>query len=479
LADVTTVQTASDQSQTGTGRRFRFGEFVLSPRQRVLCRNGVPLALIPRYFDLLHLLVVRRRDAVSKATIFVEVWTDVVVSDGALAQAVRTLRRTLGDDSREPRFIRTVSRHGYQFVCTDISEEEDDGLATTGSAPRSASIDVTEALESLVDRLVAATATRPSVGDDGDEARDLAERLHALGTDAALSALASRPGHARAIAVMKDARWYVAGARDVPLLSDPEALRSVLAVVRLRLHQVRQTIAARWASAAGAGALGGAVAGALGGTALWLSPMSSARPQSSLALAILGLLAGGFGAAGVAAGLAAAEALARSRRGLALALCGAASGAVTGALGHVVLRVLLDSLFGLQLLTTGGVVDGLALGAAAGLGYGWASRQPPGGGIAAPTGGKRLAVVVIVGAACAAAAVGLALAGRPLVGGLIHQIAQASRDSQLGLAPLGRLIGEPDFGPVAQTLLAALEGGTFGGTLAWGLTRRSRASTRR
>ncbi|PYQ18150.1 MAG: CadC family transcriptional regulator, partial [Acidobacteria bacterium] len=44
------------------------------------------------------------------------VWSDVVVSDGALSQAVRTLRRALGDDPREPVFIRTVSRHGYRFV---------------------------------------------------------------------------------------------------------------------------------------------------------------------------------------------------------------------------------------------------------------------------------------------------------------------------------------------------------------------------
>jgi len=44
---------------------------------------------------------------------------------GALAQAVRTLRRTLGDNSRESKFIRTVSRHGYQFVYAGVVEEPD------------------------------------------------------------------------------------------------------------------------------------------------------------------------------------------------------------------------------------------------------------------------------------------------------------------------------------------------------------------
>ena len=67
------------------------------------------MPLIPRYFDLLLLLVERRREAVHRREIFDRVWGDVIVSDSALSQAVRTIRRTLGDDSREPRFIRTIS----------------------------------------------------------------------------------------------------------------------------------------------------------------------------------------------------------------------------------------------------------------------------------------------------------------------------------------------------------------------------------
>jgi DNA-binding winged helix-turn-helix (wHTH) protein len=57
--------------------------------------------LLPRYFDLRVLLVDRRHEAVHRRDIFDRVWTDVIVSDSALSQAVRTLRRTLDDDSRE------------------------------------------------------------------------------------------------------------------------------------------------------------------------------------------------------------------------------------------------------------------------------------------------------------------------------------------------------------------------------------------
>src|SRR5215212_7734145 len=106
--------------------RYRFGDFTLSPRRRILTRGGQERPLIPRYFDLLVFLIERRHEAVHRRDIFERVWTDVVVSDSALSQAIRTLRRTLADDSRDPRFIRTVSRHGYRFVFLDIVEEDDD-----------------------------------------------------------------------------------------------------------------------------------------------------------------------------------------------------------------------------------------------------------------------------------------------------------------------------------------------------------------
>lgn len=440
---------------------------MLSRRQRLLMRNGAPVALIPKYLDLLLLLIVRRHEAVSKQAIFDEVWSDVAVSDGALSQAIRTLRRTLGDDSREPRFIRTVSRHGYQFVWAEVIEEIDDGQVA--AAPPASSPSPPEHIATLVDRLTAAVEAGPAAE---DEARDVAERLHTLGTADAMARIVARPKHAPAVALMRDARWNVPGAGRVPLLGDPEAPRAVLALIRLRISDIGRTVARRWASAAAAGALGGAAAGVFGGMALYLAPMSSARPQSALALAAIGALAGGIGAAGIGAGLAAAEVLARSRRGMALAICGAASGALIALTAHLLLRALLDGLFGLRLTYQGGAIDGLILGGAAGVGYALATPQPPGGGLAAPAGRARLTASAIVAACCAVAAIALALSGRLLVGGLVHDIARLSRDAELVLSPLGHFIGEPGFGPVTRALLSGFEGAAFGCALTWGLTRR-------
>jgi len=54
----------------------------------------------------------------------------------------------------------------------------------------------------------------------------------------------------------------------------------------------------------------------------------------------------------------------------------------------------------------------------------------------------------------------------------LHLIAREARGSQISLAPLGRLVGEPDFGPVSQALIAAWEGGIFGLGVGISLLRR-------
>jgi DNA-binding winged helix-turn-helix (wHTH) protein len=447
--------------------RYRFGTFVLSPRDRILARDGRPVALIPRYFDVLHLLVIRRDEAVSKADIFAAVWSDVIVSDGALAQAVRTLRRALGDDPREPRFIRTVSRHGYQFVAAVAVEPHDDGPAVGNGAPPP---EVPAAdLVAAVDRLLAAAAA----GDAG-EAREAAAQLHGLGTAAAVTALTARPGHARALAFLRDARWDDPRAGGVPLAGDPELARTAFEVVRLRLVDGAPLVAARARAGARMGLAVGGVAGAAGGAVLTLAPGSTASPVTAVALAAIGAVAGFLGVAAVVTGAAAAELAVRSRRAAAAGLAATVAAVVAGAVAHVVVRALLEGLFARRGLTVPGPVEALVLGAAVAGGYVLSTWRAEGGGLPAPTGRHRVALVLTTAAAGAAAGAGLGAAGRPLVGGLVHEIARASGDAPLALLPLARLIGEPAFGPLTQLVLAAFEGAMFGLATGLGLTRRVR-----
>jgi len=471
--------------------RYRFGEFVVSPGRRLLLRAGTEVPIIPRYFDLLVLLIERRHEAVHRREIVDRVWADVVVSDGALSQAVRTLRRALGDDPRESRYIRTVARHGYRFVFADLAEEDDgpepgDGRAKAPprrmpgapgapvEAPGSAAPEA-DPFEPLLTVLLRAGACRDATD---EERRDAAAQLHALGTAEALRRLDARPGHPEARAILRDTRWDVAGAGSVPLLASEGGFSSALAVVRLRLQGAARLVAGRWAGATLGGAVAGAVAGLAGGLALLLVPDSGATASVPGALALVGAAAGGAGACGIGAALAAAEALARSGRGVALVLAGAAAGAATGAIVHVAGWSLMQALFGGRFAGAGGWAEGLAVGAAAGAGYALSTSGLRGGGLAAPRHGARARAALLAGACCAAGGFAVALAGGHLVGASLDVVAAGFDGSQVGLGPIARWLGEQELRPVTRAAVSAFEGLMFGTGLVAGLTRRPRSRNR-
>jgi DNA-binding winged helix-turn-helix (wHTH) protein len=98
--------------------RYRFGEFVLDVPDRQLWRGDTRIDLNARYLDALVLLVRERGHLVGKGRLFDEVWSNVVVTDSALTQCIKEIRKQLGDDASNPRYIQTVPRHGYRFIGT-------------------------------------------------------------------------------------------------------------------------------------------------------------------------------------------------------------------------------------------------------------------------------------------------------------------------------------------------------------------------
>ena len=441
--------------------RYRLDGFTLSPARRSLRKDGREVPLIPRYLDLLILLVERRAVALPRREIFDRVWRDVVVSDGALSQAVRTLRRTLGSDE----CIRTVSRHGYQFVGPVVEEADDAEELTAPGAPPSAGPAEGDVFARLVD---------PAAGDEAR--RDAAEVLHGRGTAEALRRLAgsSGPGRAEAWAHLRDSRWDVAGAGDVPLLRPPAGPAAWAALVRMRTRRALRLAGARWAAASAGGALAGAAAGALGGIAM--AALGGSRAVSLLlALAFVGAVVAATGAAGVGFGIAAAEATLRSRRTAALALLGAAGGAASGLLARHLALGLLDGLFGIDTPVLGGGWEGLWLGAAAGAGFALGTRGAD-GGAAAPRGRARARAAAATGLACAIAGALVAGAGGRLGAASLDAIVERFPDSRVRLDRLAGPLGEADVGaPWTRTALGAGEGVLFGAGLAAGLTRRPRS----
>jgi DNA-binding winged helix-turn-helix (wHTH) protein len=117
-------------------RCYRFDRFSLDCTQRRLTDGGTPVELNSRYFDALALLVSDPGTLVSKDRFMSEVWAGIPVTDEALTQCIRTLRRQLGDDATSPRFIETVPKHGYRFIAP---VEETGGVAVSPAVPLAAS----------------------------------------------------------------------------------------------------------------------------------------------------------------------------------------------------------------------------------------------------------------------------------------------------------------------------------------------------
>ena len=97
---------------------YRFDRFLLDVGDRRLLIDGAPVELSSRYLDALALLVREPGKLVPKQRFLDEVWKGVPVTDEALTQCIKTLRRQLGDEAASPRFIETVPKHGYRFIAT-------------------------------------------------------------------------------------------------------------------------------------------------------------------------------------------------------------------------------------------------------------------------------------------------------------------------------------------------------------------------
>ncbi len=114
---------------------YRFANFTLHPNERQILEGTRELVLRPKAFDTLLCLVRRHGHAVPKDELLDEVWPDINVSEAVLTHCIAEVRQALSDDVRKPRFVRTLSRHGYKFIAPVV---EVGVTAAASPPPRSA-----------------------------------------------------------------------------------------------------------------------------------------------------------------------------------------------------------------------------------------------------------------------------------------------------------------------------------------------------
>jgi Tol biopolymer transport system component/DNA-binding winged helix-turn-helix (wHTH) protein len=117
---------------------FSFADVQVREREFCILRNGKVLPVEPKAFRVLLFLLRNPQKLITKEELLDAVWSDTAVSENSLTRSIALLRRLLGDDTHEPRYIATVPTVGYRFLC-DVKVAED-GFAG-GSAAKSKSIE--------------------------------------------------------------------------------------------------------------------------------------------------------------------------------------------------------------------------------------------------------------------------------------------------------------------------------------------------
>ena len=95
---------------------YEFGRFRLSTCEKRLLRDGVPVSLTPKAFDMLAVLVENRGRLLEKSELLERVWPDSFVEEANLSVKMSELRKALGEGPNDHHYIETVPRRGYRFV---------------------------------------------------------------------------------------------------------------------------------------------------------------------------------------------------------------------------------------------------------------------------------------------------------------------------------------------------------------------------
>ena len=111
---------------------YRFGDFTVDSRRRVVLREGEAVPLVSKAFDLLLVLLESEGRELSKEELMRRIWADQIVEDANLTVAMAQLRKALGEKASDHRLIVTIPGRGYRFV-GDLQREE----ALIDSAPAS------------------------------------------------------------------------------------------------------------------------------------------------------------------------------------------------------------------------------------------------------------------------------------------------------------------------------------------------------
>ena len=123
-------------------QRYVFGPFDLDMEKHLLVREGVPIALSPKCFDLLCVLIRSHGRLIEKNHLMRQLWPNTFVEEANLSNLIAVLRKALGDSPGQSRYIQTVPKLGYRFAASlaapveSISKAQGPAIVETPQAIR-------------------------------------------------------------------------------------------------------------------------------------------------------------------------------------------------------------------------------------------------------------------------------------------------------------------------------------------------------
>lgn len=165
---------AAQHDRSSTGEVLSFGPFTLSLAGRLLERDGEPVMIGGRAFDILAALVSRAGEVIDKRDLIASVWPNTTVDEGSLRVHMVSLRKVLGDGEAGGRFVTNVPGRGYCWVAPLSvvgAPRAASGSPPPSSAPIAAPVSAATRLPPMLGRMVGRDETIERLGEELDEHR--------------------------------------------------------------------------------------------------------------------------------------------------------------------------------------------------------------------------------------------------------------------------------------------------------------------
>ncbi|MEK7724828.1 MAG: transcriptional regulator, partial [Acidobacteriota bacterium] len=99
-------------------RFYKFGDFILDSRRRILTKNDGEISISSKNFDLLFFLIQNEGRVLSHDEILDNVWEGTFVEQSNLKKGISAIRHVLGETPESSLYIKTIPRKGYSFIAS-------------------------------------------------------------------------------------------------------------------------------------------------------------------------------------------------------------------------------------------------------------------------------------------------------------------------------------------------------------------------